>query len=62
MQATTTKPAVLTFRSSCSGTVHIAFVKQGRKVLFESRAWGTDYSAAHEAREWAKSHGVALKG
>jgi hypothetical protein len=45
--------ARITIRRSCSGAVNIARLWVGRKVVYETRAWG----AAHNA--WADAEGHA---
>jgi hypothetical protein len=58
---TTTQSARIAVRSSCSGTVHIASLKVGRKVVYETRAWGTAYNAAQDAKSKAENLGLAVK-
>jgi hypothetical protein len=56
-----TTTAKLAFRSSCSGTVNIARLVVGRKTVYETRAWGTAYNAANDAKAKAVELGLAVK-
>jgi hypothetical protein len=58
---TAAKPAKISIRSSCSGTVHIATVKAGRRVVYETRAWGTAHNAAQDAKYRAAELGLTVK-
>ncbi len=53
--------AKITLRSSCSGTVHIATVKAGRKEVYETRAWGTAHNAISDAKSRATELGLIVK-
>lgn len=53
--------ATIRVRRSQAGTVNIATVTVGRKVLHETRAWGTVANAVQDAQGWAKENGYAAK-
>lgn len=57
----TAQSAKIAIRSSCAGTVHIAALKVGRKVVYETRAWGTAYNAAEDAKARAAQLGLTVK-
>ena len=53
--------ATIKLSSACSGTVHIARLIVARRVVYETRAWGTAWNAAQDAKHWAAGHGFAVK-
>lgn len=61
MSATNTL-ATLKVRTSCSGAVNIATLKVGRKVVYETRAWGTAWNASEDANAEATKLGLTIKG
>lgn len=50
--------AKIKIRSSCSGTVHIASLIVGRKVAYETRAWGNAQNAIEDAMSVAAARGI----
>lgn len=52
--------ATITLRSACAGSVHIAVVKVGRKVIYETRAWGTTHNALCDAKQAAAQLGFTV--
>lgn len=50
--------ARIIFRKSC---VCICEVRVGRKTVYETRAWGSEYNAAQDARSWATANGYSIK-
>lgn len=53
--------AKIAIRTSCSGTVNIARLVVGRKTVYETRAWGTAYNAAEDAKAKAAALGLKVK-
>lgn len=53
--------AKLMIRTSCSGTVNIAKLMVGQRMVYETRAWGTSYNAAQDAKAKAAELGLAVK-
>lgn len=58
---TATQTAKIAIRSSCAGTVHIARLVVCRKTVYETRAWGTAYNAADDAKSKAAELGLTVK-
>lgn len=48
-------------RSALQGTVWHATIKQGRKVIYETRAWGAASNAMDDARAKAQELGLQVK-
>lgn len=53
--------ATIKIRSSNQGTVHIARLVVGRRTVYTTRAWGTAYNAAQDAKAHAAALGMTVR-